>query len=121
MKRFVDPKKYAIKNCRICKSRDLYRFLDLGSMPIPNGFLSLAELNQPEQYYPLAVSVCRNCTLIQLTHVIPPKIMFKNYLYIPSTSQTMLKHFETMADDLVRRHAVKRGDLVIDIGSNDGT
>ena len=78
-------------------------------------------MSKPEPIYPLAVYVCEKCWLVQLTHVIPAELMFKNYLYIPSTSTTMLSHFETMAKQLISAYDLKSSDLVIDIGSNDGT
>lgn len=112
--------KYLVNSCRICGSDKLYKFLSLDSMPIPNGFLAKEELKKTEQHYPLGTFVCENCTLIQLTHVVPAEIMFKNYLYIPSTSTTMVKHFEALADQTVKDFKVKPGDLVVDIGSNDG-
>ncbi|MBI2588237.1 class I SAM-dependent methyltransferase, partial [Candidatus Berkelbacteria bacterium] len=112
---------YRIKACRICRQNNLVEFLSLGSMPIPNGFLKKEELSKEEQHYPLGAYFCPNCTLVQLTHVIPAEIMFKNYLYIPSTSQTMLQHFETLAEEAVEKFEIKPNDLVIDIGSNDGT
>jgi len=99
----------------------LYRFLDLGTMPIPNGFVQKEDLKRREEYYPLAVFICESCWLVQLTHVIPPGIMFKNYLYIPSTSTTMLEHFKSMANELIELFKLTPADLVIDIGSNDGT
>ncbi len=113
--------KYAINKCRICGSAKIYPFLDLGSMPIPNGFLSKDELKNKEYSYPLGASVCENCWLVQLTHVVPPEIMFKNYLYIPSTSKTMLEHFKALANEVIEKYALTKKDLVIDIGSNDGT
>jgi SAM-dependent methyltransferase len=90
-------------------------------MPIPNGFLTKEELKVKELRYPLGTYVCENCSLVQLTHVVPAKIMFKNYLYIPSTSSTMVNHFKTMADELTKELSLTNKDLVIDIGSNDGT
>ena len=113
--------KYKVRKCRICKSTKLYNFLSLGSMPIPNGFLTKEELSHDEPYYPLGAFVCESCWLVQLTHVIPPEIMFKNYLYIPSTSTTMLQHFRSFATDVVNKYKLEKDDLVIDIGSNDGT
>lgn len=113
--------KYRLTKCRICGSKKLYQFLDLDAMPIPNGFLTRGELKRKEPYYPLGVYVCEECSLVQLTHVVPPDIMFKNYLYIPSTSSTMLSHFKTMADDITEELSLSNKDLVIDIGSNDGT
>lgn len=113
--------KYRLSKCRICKSRKLFHFLSLSSMPIPNGFLEKKQLSEPEQKYPLSVCVCRNCWLVQLEYVIPSEIMFKNYLYIPSTSSTMLNHFKNLAEEAVKRFDLKKGSFIIDIGSNDGT
>lgn len=114
-------KKYELKKCRICGGKKLYKFLDLGTMPIPNGFVSKELIKKKELYYPLAVYVCESCWLVQLTHVIPAEIMFKNYLYIPSTSTTMLQHFKSLAEELIQKYKLTKKDLVIDIGSNDGT
>ncbi len=107
--------------CRICQSTKLYPFLSLGSMPIPNGFLEKQDLKNQEKLYPLQVSVCENCWLVQLKHVVSAEEMFKNYLYIPSTSFTMLEHFKSLCDDTVKQFNLDENDLVVDIGSNDGT
>lgn len=107
--------------CRICSSTKLHTFLDLGSMPIPNGFLTKAQLPGKEERYPLKACVCTSCWLVQLTHVIPAEIMFKNYVYIPSTSTTMLEHFQSLSDESGKKAHLRKNNLVIDIGSNDGT
>ncbi len=117
----VNNSKYKATSCRICGSIRLYNFLSLDSMPIPNGFLTKEELRKSEPRYPLGVNVCEDCWLVQLTHIIPPEIMFKNYLYIPSTSTTMLQHFKSFAHTTVVDYKLSPKDLVIDIGSNDGT
>ncbi len=112
---------YKIRQCRICGSSDLYLFLRLGPMPIPNGFVSKQNLKKKEEYYPLDVSVCRTCYLVQLMHTIPAEIMFRNYLYIPSTSTTMVSHFKFMSEELFKDFRLGPKKLVVDIGSNDGT
>lgn len=116
-----ESEKYRVKKCRICENTNLFEFLSLESMPIPNGFLSKEELRQQEPYYPLGTYVCEDCWLVQLTHVIPAEIMFKNYLYIPSTSTTMLTHFKSFAETVVKDFHLATKDLIIDIGSNDGS
>jgi SAM-dependent methyltransferase len=90
-------------------------------MPIPNGFIDKKDLHKQEFHYPLQVVVCESCSLMQLRHVIPAEIMFKNYLYIPSTSMTMRNHFEKMTDESIATAHARKGNLVVDIGSNDGT
>lgn len=110
-----------VKSCRICKSKKLYRFLDLGSMPIPNGFLSKDDLKKPESKFELACFFCENCGLVQLTNVVSPHKMFSNYLYIPSTARVMLNNFSNLSYSAHKHLRLNEKTLVIDIGSNDGT
>lgn len=117
----VPSTRYRLKNCRICGSARIKQFLSLHYMPIPNGFVPKKDIKKKEFHFPLKVCVCTDCWLVQLTHVIPAEIMFRNYLYIPSTSTTVVAHFREMADHIIKNFNVKRKDLVIDIGSNDGT
>ena len=108
-----------VKNCRICKSPDLYRFLDLGEMPLANSFLKAEDLGKPEPSYPLDAVLCRNCGFVQIGHLVPPELMFKNYIYFSSTSDTIRKHFAEEAAE-IRQEFCKEGSLVVEIGSNDG-
>lgn len=107
--------------CRTCGEKTLRTFLSLGPMPIPNGFLKKEQLTDGEAYFPLDVAFCENCGLMTLAHVVRPDIMFRNYVYIPGTSKTMVDHFGEMARNQVRRFKLNKDSLVIDIGSNDGT
>ncbi|MBI3980812.1 class I SAM-dependent methyltransferase [Candidatus Microgenomates bacterium] len=117
----INATKYKTRQCRICRRNNLIRVLDLGYMPTPNGYLKKDELSKQELAFPLGISVCPNCWLLQLTHIIPAEIMFKNYLYIPSTSQTMLKHFKSLAETTISSFNIPKNSLVVDVGSNDGT
>lgn len=117
----INATKYKARQCRICRRNNLIRVLDLGYMPTPNGYLKKDELGKQELAFPLGISVCPNCWLLQLTHIIPAEIMFKNYLYIPSTSQTMLKHFKSLAETTISSFNIPKNSLVVDVGSNDGT
>lgn len=116
-----DPEVIELKNCRTCGERNLRTFLSLGPMPIPNGFLKKEQLLEGEAYFPLDVAFCENCGLMTLVHVVRPDIMFRNYVYIPGTSTTMIDHFAELAKDNVVRFKLNKNSLVIDIGSNDGT
>ncbi len=120
-KKKVSASEYRRTTCRMCGSSKLYSFLSLGSMPIPNGFLGKKDLKKQELHYPLKICVCESCWLVQLTHTIPAEIMFKNYLYIPSASKTMVEHFQKLATDVIAAINPLKNELVIDIGSNDGT
>lgn len=109
-----------VTECRICGGNNLYNFLNLGKMPIPNGFLKEEQLNEAESHYPLEVLVCQDCWLVQLAYVVAPEVMFKNYLYVPSASMTMMTHFRQMRDEVMDMSKFNDKDLVVDVGSNDG-
>ena len=112
---------FKLEVCRACGSKNLLLFLQLGPTPVPNGFLKADHRHRAEKFYPLDICVCKDCGLVQLAHVVSPKVMFRNYVYIPSTSKTMRTHFASLARQTVKKTAGKQGDLVVDIGSNDGT
>lgn len=84
-------------------------------MPLPNGFLKRV-VKEPK--YPLEVSRCRNCGLVQLNHVIQASKMFDHYLYMSGMSKTMDAHFKKTAQILTKRF---NPEFVIDIGGNDGS
>jgi SAM-dependent methyltransferase len=105
--------------CRVCGSRDLWQFLDLGSMPPANALLRTDELSHVEMRYPLAVSHCPSCELVQLTHVVAPEALFQHYVYFSSISAAMAQHFAALANEVAERFVPPNG-LVVEIGSNDG-
>ncbi len=106
--------------CRICGNKNLREFLSLGETPLANSFLSKEELGQEEKRFPLALCFCNNCKLVQLTYVVPREIMFKNYVYVSSTTNTFKIHFAKMAEDISNAFNLNENSLAVDIGSNDG-
>jgi SAM-dependent methyltransferase len=115
-----DPTK---QKCRVCGNSSLKLALDLGQLPLANSFLSLerAKDSTPEPRYPLRVFYCEGCGLIQLLDIVNRREMFDDYAFLTATSETSLTHFEQYADQMASRYSIKGGDLVVDIGSNDGT
>ena len=112
---------FKLEKCRACDREDLFLFLQLGPTPVPNGFLRAHHRHKAEKFYPLDVCFCKSCGLVQLAHVVSPKVMFKNYVYIPSTSKIMRDHFSKLSKDAIKKTGAKKDDLVVDVGSNDGT
>jgi len=110
-----------LRQCRICGNSKLTRFLPLGKIPLPNGFLKPADLKKEEPKYPLNVGICASCGLVQLMEIVSPEVMFRNYVYIPSTSKTRMNNFAQIAGTARDRFSVGQDELVIDIGSNDGS
>jgi 2-polyprenyl-3-methyl-5-hydroxy-6-metoxy-1,4-benzoquinol methylase len=58
---------------------------------------------------------------VQINHTIPKESMFSDYPYVSGTTKTLVAHFKETAERLVATYGLKPGDLVVDIGSNDGT
>ncbi|MEK7583047.1 MAG: class I SAM-dependent methyltransferase [Patescibacteria group bacterium] len=104
--------------CRACNSPDLVSVLNLGAQPPANAFLRLEDFAH-ERAFPLEVFFCRSCTLLQLCDIVSPELLFRDYVYVSSTSPIFQGHFHRYADWLMERY-VRNGDLVVDIGSNDG-
>ncbi len=71
--------------------------------------------------YPLDVCVCNTCKLVQLDGVVPAEVLFKDYIYVSGTSNTLRTHFKQLATEVVERFGLTSSSLVMDIGSNDGT
>lgn len=108
-------------SCRICHSRQLVKIIDLGKTPLANLFLKKKELLKPCSFFPLEVYFCKKCSLVQLCDIINPILLFKKYLYMTSASSPLAEHFRLLAGDIARRFIKNRNDLVVEIGSNDGS
>lgn len=107
------------ETCRICKGPDLVRVLALGEHPPVDNFTD-AEHLKDEKRYPLDVYFCGTCNLVQLLDVVAEEELFHGeYAYFSSASKPLVDHFRSYADDL-KKENLAEGDLVVDIGSNDG-
>ncbi len=105
------------KICRCCKKNNLLLYLDLGLQPLANSYHKGEKLSR----YPLEVQLCKNCFHSQLSVVVDPDVMFKNYLYVSGTTETFRMHCKSLAEDAVKRFTTKRKLQVLDIACNDGT
>ncbi len=94
--------------------------LDFGQTPPANSFLKKSELRKAEDFFPLKVNFCTRCGQLQLSHVVNPEILFRHYVWVSSTSKVTVAHFEEYARSVFSRFQLKKGDLVVEMGSNDG-
>lgn len=94
--------------------------LNLGAQPPANNFLTKRELTLPEARFPLVVQFCEKCSLLSLRHSVNPRVLFKNYHYETGASFPLVAHFREEARMLKRRYRLKKNDLVVEFGSNDG-
>src|SRR4051794_15919463 len=108
-------------DCRVCGSRSVELVLDLGDQPHCNSLLSPDQLDTPEPVYPLRLGFCVECTTSQIDFTVPKETMFSDYLYVSGTTASLREHFRQSAERLASVVPLADSDLVVDIGSNDGT
>jgi SAM-dependent methyltransferase len=106
--------------CRSCSSDGLVSILDLGATPLANSLLDEGQLKQIEATYPLELMFCEGCSLVQLKHTVSPELLFSDYVYFSSYSDTMLDHARRSAECLIKRHGLNGKSFVVEIASNDG-
>jgi SAM-dependent methyltransferase len=108
-------------DCRGCGSRQLRRFLTLGPQPLANAFPRDPGEFAAEARYPLDVYLCERCALVQLVDVIDPEVLFRDYIYVTGTSDTIAAHNVAYARTVVERLGLGADDLVVEVASNDGS
>ncbi len=109
-----------ITACRACDGTKLTTVLSLGTTPLANSLVEPARRAEPEPRFPLDLVLCEGCALLQITETVPPEIMFRDYRYFSSFSETMLKHAKTIADRIVKERDLGPSSLAAEIASNDG-
>jgi 2-polyprenyl-3-methyl-5-hydroxy-6-metoxy-1,4-benzoquinol methylase len=108
-------------NCRFCKESLKIKFVDLTNCPPSNAFLTFDQLNEPENYYPLAIYVCGKCYLVQVDEYKKAKEIFNNdYVYFSSYSKSWVEHARQYVENMVNRFHFNEDSFVIEIASNDG-
>lgn len=108
-----------IKSCRVCQNRNIVEFLDLGKQPFANCLLKSP--SQPERFYPLSLSWCPDCRLVQLNQTAEPADLFSNYVWVTSSSQTAKEHARNFYQEVVSRAQGLENGYVLEVASNDGT
>lgn len=120
----ASPSFRAIDACRVCGSTELRSVLDLGEQCLTGVFPRAKGAKVTKG--PLEIVKCVGdrdaCSLVQLRHNYDPAEMYgTHYGYRSSLNRSMVEHLRAKVRSLVSRQPVKAGDVVLDIGSNDGT
>jgi SAM-dependent methyltransferase len=109
------------KDCRLCNSKELEEYLDLGLTPPADRFTALSNKDELEYYFPLKVNICKNCGWHQLSHVVDPKILYQeDYPYDSTVTETGRLHWRNFSTEIAERYNLESDSLVLDIGSNTG-
>ncbi len=108
-------------DCRLCGSRALERIISLAPTPPANEFVSDLDRGKSQDRFPLDVHLCAACGHVQLLDIVDPERLFRNYVYVSSTSPVFVDHFRRYAEAMLARTGMTPGSRVLEIGSNDGT
>ena len=121
------PEHHLVKNghiekCQVCSSSKLHLVLDLGHQPLCDSLLTKELLDKPETTYPLRMYWCEECSLVQIDYCVEGSVVYHpNYPYRTGVTKELVEYLKTMSKSLIEKYKLKSNDLVIDIGSNDGT
>jgi len=107
--------------CRHCDAALDLQFVDLGSAPPSNAYLTNSALQKPESWLPLRVLTCTRCWLVQTEdYAGAAQIFTDDYAYFSSYSRIWLDHAETYVAAMVDRFRLGPQSRVIELASNDG-
>jgi len=107
--------------CRHCRAPLTLTFVDLGSAPPSNAYLTAADLKKPELWYPLRVLVCSECRLVQTEDYAGANEIFTDsYAYFSSYSTSWLDHAQKYVTAVVDRFGLNASSLVVELAANDG-
>ena len=108
-------------NCRNCQTPLVLPFLDLGTAPPSNAYLTGSQLMSLETFYPLRILLCRQCWLVQTEDYAAETELFSpDYAYFSSISSTWLAHAQNYALAMRERFGLSGQSRVVEVAANDG-
>jgi C-methyltransferase-like protein/methyltransferase family protein/putative zinc binding protein len=111
-----------VERCQVCDGEDLESILFLGFLPPVNQMRPIGQRPHEQPSYPAELLRCRQCQLVQLGLIVDPAILFPpEYPYTSGTTRILRDNFAELQREATPLLGLKGSDLVVDIGSNDGT
>jgi len=107
-------------SCRFCGELLTETFVDLGTSPLCQSFVSRENFNRAEPNYPLLAHVCTRCFLVQLQEYVSGEDIFSEYAYFSSYSNTWLDHCRKYCETICERLHLGPHSQVVELASNDG-
>lgn len=111
-----------VEECQVCGSTDLSSILFVGYLPPVNTMPEVGSRPEEQPAYPADLLRCNKCTLVQLGLTVDPAILFPpSYPYTSGTTRILRDNFAELCREATPLVGIHEGDLVVDVGSNDGT
>ena len=106
--------------CRLCDSAELSVGLSLQPTPIGDDYIATDRLIASPELFNLDLCLCHKCGQVQLRDVVSPDLLYSNFPYVTSVSVGLPEHFRRLAEEVMTKHDIAPGSLVVEIGSNEG-
>lgn len=103
--------------CVNCGQPALSTVMDFGRIPLAGAFPITAD-DAAGAAFPLSLSVCQDCFLVQVPEDVPQEVMFRDYRYLASIP--LARHFEAFAAHVPKKLGLARTALIVEVGCNDG-
>jgi hypothetical protein len=111
-----------VDRCQVCDSPDLESILFIGYLPPVNAMPAIGTRPAEQPAYPAELLRCSKCQLVQIGLIVDPAILFPpTYPYTSGTTRILRENFAQLFEEVAKRYPLKSSELIIDIGSNDGT
>jgi NDP-4-keto-2,6-dideoxyhexose 3-C-methyltransferase len=116
-----------VDRCRVCRNAQLLPCFSLGTQYLSSMFPDTLAYHEQVPRLPLDLVMCaptdrdETCGLVQLAHKLDLSAMYDSYPYTSATNSAMPRVLQSVADSGRAVQALSPGDVVLDIGCNDGT
>ena len=117
----MNSKSKTINRCQISKKKDLKKIISLGFLPAVNDYQLINSKKNEKIFFPTELMFSKSSNLAQLNTIVNREILFpKEYPYTSSTTKILRDNFKELYNESSKLLDLKKDDLIIDIGSNDG-
>lgn len=111
-----------VDRCQICDSTELESVLFIGYLPPVNTMPPIGSRPAEQPAYPAELLHCNQCQLVQIGLIVDPAILFPpSYPYTSGTTKILRDNFAQLSKEVAERYPLRQSELIVDIGSNDGT
>ena len=110
-----------VTTCKLCKSAELDRVLQIAPLPIGDRYVPEAEKMKVVDTYPIDIMMCRTCGHYQNGGYVDPELIYAHYLSRPATTNpTLSDTYKEYVNELLNKYAKKSEVFAVEAGSNDG-
>ena len=112
---------YARNSCRLCLSKEIEMAVNMGKSPISEKYVKKENLENIIPKVSLNLYFCKNCSHVQLIDVVNPDFLWADFTFKTARDIKLINHFKDYVERVINVQQINDKDLILDIGSNDGT